>query len=252
MPYVAENAVLAQQRVLQVPECRQDEEIMIELARRLELPGCEDSLEDILNDRLEPLGVNFRELKERKIIFPPHRYFKYRDKGFSTPSKKLELYCKTLERLGYDPLPSYRPPPESPVGSPDLVGHYPLVLTTGSRRAAFFHSEHRQIRSLRGKSSNPKAEIHSTIAGSHGIADGDWIEVRSPRGNIRMQAMVTDDIMPGVVNIDHGWWFPEKGGPDFGVWESNANLLTSDDPPYDPAFGTYQLRALLCNINKIK
>ncbi len=252
MPYVAENAVLAQQRVLQVPECRQDEEIMIELARRLNLPGCDDRLEDILNDRLKPLGVSFRELKERKMIFPPHRYFKYRDNGFSTPSKKIELYCKALERMGYDPLPGYRPPPESPIGRPDLVGQYPLILTTGSRRAAFFHSEHRQIRSLRGKSFNPTAEIHSTIANDHGIANGDWIEVCSPRGSIRMQAVVTEDIMPGVVNIDHGWWYPEKGGPDFGVWESNANLLTSDAPPYDPAFGTYQLRALLCNIRKMK
>jgi len=75
-----------------------------------------------------------------------------------------------------------------------------------------------------------------------------WIS--SPRGKIKMQACVTDDITPGVVNIDHGWWFPEKKDSDFGIWDANANLLTSDAPPYDPAFGTYQLRALLCSIQK--
>ncbi len=26
--------------------------------------------------------------------------------------------------------------------------------------------------------------------------------------------------------------------------------MTDDDPPYDPAMGTYQLRALLCRIEK--
>jgi anaerobic selenocysteine-containing dehydrogenase len=66
-----------------------------------------------------------------------------------------------------------------------------------------------------------------------------------------MKAEVTEDIRKGVVNIDHGWWFPEREGPDFGVWESNANLLTSNAPPYDPAFGSYQLRGLLCSVEKI-
>lgn len=84
-----------------------------------------------------------------------------------------------------------------------------------------------------------------------GIANGDWISVSSPRGRIKMKAVVTEDIQTGVVNIDHGWWFPERGGPDFGVWESNANVLTSSAPPYDPAFGSYQLRGLLCNIEKM-
>ena len=73
----------------------------------------------------------------------------------------------------------------------------------------------------------------------------------SPRGRIKMKAVVTEDIREDIINIDHGWWFPEREGPDFGVWESNANLLTSNAPPYDPAFGSCQLRGLLCNLEKI-
>lgn len=65
-----------------------------------------------------------------------------------------------------------------------------------------------------------------------------------------MKARVTEDIAPGVVHVEAFWWFPEKPGPEYGVWESNANLLTNDGPPYDPAFGTYQLRGLLCGIEK--
>jgi anaerobic selenocysteine-containing dehydrogenase len=251
LPYVSENAVLAQQRVLQFGQCRQDEEIMIDLARRLELPGNEDSLEDILNHRLEPLGIRFDELKQKGIVHPPHRYYKYREKGFRTPSGKVELYCRALERMGYEPLPVYREPPESPVSRPDLVERFPLVLTTGARRAEYFHSELRQIGSLRKRRPYPVAEIHPDTALPGNIGDGDWIRVTTARGTIRMRAVVTEGIRKDVVNIDHGWWFPEKKDSDLGVWESNANLLTSDAPPYDAAFGSCQLRSLLCHVEKI-
>jgi anaerobic selenocysteine-containing dehydrogenase len=251
IPFVAENAVLAQQKVVQVGECRQDEEIMIDMARRLNLPGAEETLEDILNYRLEPLGVTFEELKRKHIIFPPHEYYKFEKKGFGTPSKRVELYSKSLERLGYDALPTFREPPESPDSQPELAQKFPCILITGSRRREFFHSEHRQIESLRRRRPHPIAEINPATAERYGIAAGDWIYVSSPHGRIRMKAEVTEDIRKGVVNIDHGWWFPEREGPDFGVWESNANLLTSNAPPYDPAFGSYQLRGLLCSIEKI-
>lgn len=250
MPYIVENAALAQQRALSVGLCRQDEEIMIDLARRLDLPGAAESFEDILNQRLSPLGLSFEELKERVMVFPPHEYRKYEKQGFRTPSRKVELYCKSLERLGYDPLPSFSEPPESPVAAPEVAREFPYVLTTGGRRREFFHSEGRQIESLRKRRPDPVAELHPETAGRHGIRDGDWITVSSPRGSIRMRAQVSDGIMPDVVNVDHGWWFPERKDAERGVWESNANVLTSNAPPYDPAFGSYQMRGLLCAIRR--
>ncbi len=59
-------------------------------------------------------------------------------------------------------------------------------------------------------------------------------------------------IDPRVVHVEHGWWFPEEEGPEHGVWRSNANLLTDNGPPYDPAMGTYQLRALLCRVYPVE
>ncbi|MDQ1336008.1 MAG: hypothetical protein QG552_2958 [Thermodesulfobacteriota bacterium] len=250
LPFVAENAVFAQQKVVQTGLCRQDEEIMIDLARRLDLPGSDQSLRDIIDFRLEPLGLTFEDLRNKIYSYPRHEYRKFEKNGFRTPSKKVELYSRFLERQGYDPLPAYQEPPESPVSQPDLYREFPYVLTTGSRRIEFFHSEHRQIQSLRKRRPDPTAEMHPATASLHGVADGDWVTVSSPRGQIQMRAAVTEDIRTGVINIDHGWWFPERGGPDFGVWASNANLLTSNAPPYDPAFGSYQLRGLLCNVEK--
>lgn len=249
-PLVADNVVMAQQKVVQTGESRQDEWIMNELAKRLELPGSEESLEDIINYQLAPLGVTFRELRGKGYVYPPHEYMKYEKNGFRTPSGKVELYSRTLAKMGYDPLPTFKEPPEGPVQSPELAKEFPYVLITGSRRVEFFHSEHRQIESLRNRRPYPLAEIHPDTAGKHNIRDDDWVIVSSPRGSIRLKASVTEDIHPQVISVDHGWWFPERPGPDFGFLESNANVLTNSAPPYDPAFGSYQLRGLLCSITR--
>jgi anaerobic selenocysteine-containing dehydrogenase len=249
-PLVVENMVMAQRKMTQVGECRQDEWIMDELSKRLGLPGSGETLKDVMNYQLEPLGITYDELKEKVFVYPPHEYRKFEKKGFRTPSRKVELYCKSLERLGYDPLPTYVEPPESPLSAPDLAKRFPYVLTTGSRRREFFHSEHRQIPVLRKQRPDPQVELHPQIAGKHGIKQGDRVVISSPRGSITMLALVTEDIAPGVVNVEHGWWFPEKKGPEHGIFDSNANVLTSNAPPYDPGFGTYQLRGLLCSIEK--
>ncbi|HDY70697.1 MAG TPA: molybdopterin oxidoreductase [Nitrospirae bacterium] len=249
-PLVAENVVMAQKKVTQTGECRQDEWIMDELSMRLELPGHEKTLKDVMDDRLSPLGITNQELQEKGFVYPPHKYRKYEESGFKTSTGKIELYAGALKKMGYDPLPSYKEPPEGPLQTPELLLEFPYVLTTGSRRAEFFHSEHRQVQSLRKRRPDPQVEMHIDTAKEHGIGQGDWVIVSSPRGSIRMRALVSEDIHPKVVNVEHGWWFPEKKGPDFGAWESNANILTNNAPPYDPAFGTYQLRGLLCKIEK--
>jgi anaerobic selenocysteine-containing dehydrogenase len=249
-PFVAGNMVMAQQKTSEVAECKPDEWILDELSKRLDLPHMGPTPEDLLDSMLAPLTLTFDEVKDQTVVYPPHVYRKYEAKGFQTPSGKVELYSTVLEDLGYDPLPTFKEPPESPVSAPEVAKEFPYVLTTGSRRLEFFCSEHRMIPSLRKRRPDPQVEMHPDVAARHGIEHGDWVAVSSPRGRIRMKALVTPDIHPQVINVEYGWWFPEKAAPDFGVWESNANLLTNDAPPYDPAFGSYQLRALLCRVEK--
>jgi hypothetical protein len=50
-----------------------------------------------------------------------------------------------------------------------------------------------------------------------------------------------------VVQADHGWWFPERPGPDHGWRESNANLLFSHDH-FDPDSGAEPLKCGLCRL----
>jgi anaerobic selenocysteine-containing dehydrogenase len=250
VPYVADNVVLAQQKVTRMWECRQDEEVFVELARRLDLEVGIESIEEIYNKQLAPQGISFDELKEKGHVSVPFKYRKFEENGFRTGSGKIELASSYLERLGYDPLPYYEEPPESPVSTPDRAREYPLILTTGARSQYFFHSEYRQIPSLRKRHPDPTVEIHPETAEKHKIGEDDWVWIETARGRIKQKVKITDGIDPRVVNVEHAWWFPEDPGPEYGVWKSNANVLTSNQPPYDPAIGTYQLRALLCKISR--
>jgi len=250
LPTVAANVVLANQRAVRIGECKSDEEIFVELARRMKLPVGTESVEDVLNGQLARGGLNitFEQLKEKGSVIVPLKYRKYEDGGFRTPTRKIELYSTRFEELGYAPLPYYEEPPESPVSQPDIFEDYPLILTTGARIPCFFNSEHRQIENLRKARRDPMTEIHPETAARYGIKKGDWMWIETKRGRIRQRAKVTTGIDPRVIAAEHGWWFPEDAAPEYGVWKSNVNLLTDNQPPYDRAMGTYQLRALLCRV----
>ncbi|MBI5815467.1 MAG: molybdopterin-dependent oxidoreductase [Nitrospinae bacterium] len=252
MPLVAETFAYAHPKITQTGEAMQDEWIMDELMKRLDLPGCGMTYRQIFDHQLAPTGMTFNELvKNGPYLAPAIKYRKYEEKGFRTPSRKVELSCPALKRMGYDHLPFYEEPPESPEASPDVAASYPLILVTGARTREFFHSDGRQVESLRKQHPDPLARMSPQAAAARGITDGDWVIIASPRGEIRMKAAVTDDIRPDVVNVEHGWWFPELADdPLGGIFESNANILTTDQPPYDPAFGACRLRGLLCEVRK--
>ena len=253
LPTVAANVVFANQRAVRTFECKSDEEIFVELARRLKLPCGTEPVEAVLDAQLKAGGLDmtFAELKQRGSVVVPFKYRKYEDGGFKTPTGKLELYSTRLKDMGYAPLPTYEEPPESPVSRPDVAADFPLVLTTGARISNFFNSEHRQVEKLRKAHRDPIAEIHPDTAQRYGIKNREWMWIETRRGRIKQRARVTTGIDPRVIAAQHGWWFPEEPAPDHGVWRANANMLTDNQPPYDPAMGTYQLRALLCRVGPV-
>jgi len=119
---------------------------------------------------------------------PPVELKKYERIGFGTTTGKVELYSTILEKLGYDPLPSYREPPETPVSQPELAKEYPLILLTGARHKPFYHTEHRQVESLRKRHPNPIVQIHPETARDLGIADGDWVWIETARAGVDRSA----------------------------------------------------------------
>ncbi|UWG97787.1 molybdopterin-dependent oxidoreductase [Dehalobacter sp. DCM] len=223
------------------------------------------TLEEVYDYRLSRQGMTFRQFVDEKLMdsgeLEFHKYEQINPKtgeqfGFATPSGKVEFKSSLLEKMGYDSLTHYEEPNFSPISTPDYAKKYPYILITGARVQPFYHSEHRQIPSLRKMRPDPIVEMNPILAQSlePPIADGDWAYIETHLGRIKMKAKLTTALNPNVVSADHNWWFPEKDANEpslYGVWESNINVCLDDDPDIcGPELGQYTNKNAMCNIYK--
>lgn len=216
------------------------------------------TMEEFYDYRLAPAGTTWQAFATKTRVSAPELAFKkYEETGFGTPTGKVELYSTILKELGYDPLPSWIEPPESPVSTPQLAQEYPLIYFTGMRENYWFHTFGlgRSTRSLREREPNPRLQIHPDTARDLGLSAGDWAWVETPsKRRIRLTAWITADTHPAVVRIPHGWWYPEneQGEPELsGLWNSaDAVILPDDDRYCDREQGNFALRGLMCKVSK--
>ena len=216
------------------------------------------STEEMLEWAFEGTGIDLAVLRSSPGGLPvPSAALSYRkwesgllrpdgSPGFPTPSGKFEIASSLLEKFGYEPLPVFVPPVEGPAAGPDLLDRFPLVFNSGARNKVFFNSQHHNIPDLARQRPHPLVCIHPLDAEVRGIADGDPVDVETPRGRARFQAFVTEDIMKGSVEAD------AHGGNPFGPdpWRHcNVNELT-DAGNRDPVSGFPVYKALLCNVAK--
>jgi anaerobic selenocysteine-containing dehydrogenase len=240
-------------------ECWADNKLYNELGKRLAPEWWFEDVEAMLDHQLRKANVTWKQFSKMGHMskeWDEQPYYKYKtdywkkEGGFGTPTGKVELYSTVMESLGYDPLPYHREPNESPYSTPELYKEYPLVLSTGGRQPYYFHSQYRQTPLLRERQPNPIIQIHPETAGKLGIKEGDWVWIETKRGRIQQIARLFAGIDPRLVVVQASWWYPEDTSPEHGMWRSNANVLTSNEPPYDPAIGATSLRALLCKVYK--
>ncbi len=225
-------------------------ELGIRLGQEADWPW--ETLEEALDYRLAPLGYTLKTFP--RIILRPVVEKKYEKQGFATTTGKVELRSTVLEALGYDPLPKYLVPPESPQGDPELARQYPYTLIDGRRILYYYHSEWRQVESVRKHHPDPIVRVHPQTAHAEGISEGDWIWIETKRGRIRQRVQLFDKMDPQIIDAEHGWWYPEMPGAEpslHGAFESNINVCLSDDPEHcNPELGSYPLRTALCRIAK--
>jgi anaerobic selenocysteine-containing dehydrogenase len=246
--------ILPRRKVVQIGECRSDHEMLNELAHRVgQGQYWWKTFEDGLDHILEPMGITWQDFKKMNYIRGEVKYRKYEEKGFSTPTGKFELYSTLLEKWGLDPLPKYVEPPESPYSTPEVWQEYPYLLITGRRMPGFFHTENRQLPWMRELHQDPMVEIHPDTAAKEGITEGQWVIIKSRRGQVRMRAKLFAGMDRRIISAEHAWWFPEKKRPGAGWQDANINMLT--DNAYDtcdPAMGATSVRTLLCRIEPEK
>ncbi len=253
------NYIAAGQKAIEpLYECWDDRKILIELAKRATwADGVHIPWHDVdeFNDAMvKDMGITFRDLLKKGYIVEPMQYRKYLERGFSTPTGKVELYSTIFEKNGYDPLPTFKEPPESPVSTPELVTEYPLILISGGRNVAYFNTEGHQIPRLRKQAPDPVVEVHPDTAREAGIGEGEWVWVETPqvRGErVKLRARLTTDVHPKVVHAAYGWWFPEKPPPEHGCFDSNINVVLTGDPPREPVCGSVRTRGTLCKIYRV-
>lgn len=243
-------------KVVEPPgECRSPYDFLAELSRRM---GHEEAfpwegVEEAIDYELAPIGLSYKYLVEHpepvceRKYSPQELYRKY-DRLFAAPfltDKKVALYSEAFERLGYDPLPVYKEPGESPISRPDLAKEYPLVAMASLKPGLYTHSQFRTLPWLREIMPEPWIEIHPDTAGVLGIKDGDMVVVESPRGSIEIRSRVISTMDPRVVAITHGW-----GDPNAGT-HPVTNLLTPSDIRC-PITGAESNRCFLVKVTKKK
>ena len=170
--------------------------------------------------------------------------------GFPTPSGRIEFWCESLAAFGYDPLPDFEEPAESPVSTPELAEEYPLVVVTGIRIYSFFHSAWTNTPAQRKMYPDPFVMIHPNDARRYGITDGEWVTVESRVGHMISKAYVTREIKEGVVGVPRPGWrdeCKELGLPGYGWDKANGNVLIPSTPA-EPGYGATPMRSSLVKI----
>ena len=244
---------------------KSDFEILVDMGRRLrpEIWESFTTIDDFFDEKLkENYGWGLEELRERNVIQPEFHYRKYETgelrmdggPGFETTTGRIELWSPMLKGFGEYPLPYFEEPDYSPYSQPaEVVAEYPLVYTTGGRNISLFHSEHRQIPSMRALHPDPLVTINPITAEKYGIRDGDWVEIASPLGECTQKASLTEEVPVWCIHMEHAWWFPEQDGeaPNlFGVWDANSNNHTPHESIGITGYGAPYKNGI-CKIRKV-
>lgn len=146
-----------------------------------------------------------------------------------------EIYSDDLERLGRDEF------------------HAPDLLLIGRRHVrsnnSWFHNYHRLVK---GKA-RWQLMMHPSDLLARDIEDGAQVRIESRAGGVTTTVIATEDIMPGVVSLPHGWGHDEPkarltiASQQDGV---NCNALT-DDQLYDVASGNAALNGVPVTVSPV-
>ncbi len=149
-----------------------------------------------------------------------------------TPSGRIEIASATIAGFGYPDCPGY-PAWMAPVEAliSPLAARFPLQLIA-NQPATRLHSQlDFGATSLASKIEDREpVRIHPDDAAARGIADGDIVRLYNDRGACLAGAVLSDALMPGVVQLATGAWYdPEDPAAETPLCvHGNPNAVTRD------------------------
>ena len=166
----------------------------------------------------------------------------YADGTFFAGPDYCEDYGKDLhtgEPIGPDAYRAFNPdgkamlkPAEYLVPREPPTAEYPFALITG-RTLYHFHTRTKTGRApqLESAAPEPWAELSRRDAERAGISEGDLVEIRTPRGRVRVKAR-PGGIREGVLFLPfhYGYWDTEDPSGTDGTRAANELTITAWDP----------------------
>jgi anaerobic selenocysteine-containing dehydrogenase len=242
-----------------IGEARGDTEIVLALAERLGLAslmfGCNaDRGHDAV---LAPAGLSVADLRRvpegievaSSAALDAHAASKPDGtvRGFPTPTRRVEVYSERLHDHGYCPVPAM-PAGDVPRGAEG----FPLRLGA-AKTVAYCHSQHRNIASLRRLMPDPSLEMPPADAAVRGIGDGDWVRIKTARGEVVARAKLVPGLAAGTVFGQHGWWVDGPAGSPYDARHALAANLNRaiDTSRADAISGSIPLRCSWCEVERL-
>jgi anaerobic selenocysteine-containing dehydrogenase len=226
----------------------------VELFRRLaKTMGFDDAYWDMTDDEMllefydwsspQLQGITLDLLKDkgymRLNVGDADKRAPHAEGNFKTPSGKCEFKSSAAAHGNFvvpvwrsmyegmqpgepiDPLPDYIPPYESPESNPDLAKRYPLSIVS-PKPHAFLNTQYGNEDRQRGRQGEQKVLMHPTDAQERKIGNGTVVRVFNDRGAFEGLAELSEDLMPGLVMANVGYW------PSLNRSGTSVNSISSD------------------------
>lgn len=150
----------------------------------------------------------------------------------ATPSGRIEIFSTTIDSFGYPDCPGHAAwlLPREWLGAPQ-ARQYPLHLLSNQPKTRL-HGQYDNGSVSRGAKVKGREPIrmHPQDAGRRGISDGDVVRVYNARGQCLAGAVLSEAILPGVVQLSTGAWYDPLEPGVVGTLDKhgNPNMLTRD------------------------
>lgn len=201
-----------QQCIKPLYEAKSDAEILCDLSRYLDLGDTlmEKGYEETMKYIISNLSVSLEELRDSRLPlrmkeFAPHKPGELREKGFETPTGKLELWSELIASVGEGRTDLHPLPIWSEGFDAASEEEFPMTLIAGARIPNALHSRLHEVPWLRSLRRIPSVDLHPEDAARLEVKEGDRVTLASASGEIEVGVHITAAGLPGDVYMYHGY-----------------------------------------------